>query len=76
MRILFYVDIIDSGIFPVSCIRILYHVDMVGIVVLLGCKSARAIFFVNFMFLEKWNYLYTLSCIYAWFGYGFLCGGK
>ena len=45
MRILFYVDIIDSGIFPVSCKRILCHVDMVGIVVSLGCKSARAIFF-------------------------------
>ena len=27
------------------------------------CENARAIFFDNFLFMEMWNFLYTLSCI-------------
>ena len=62
MYIFYYVDIIRSGIFSMSCIRILYYVDKVDSVVSLTLLKCTFKIFLCFICLRKrgmWNYYYT-----------------
>ena len=69
MYTLCYVDISDSGIFSISCMRILYYVDIIGSSEFfqsrLQCKCARALFLL-ILCSRKCEVIFTRFHAFMW----------